>query len=99
VVVGQQTPRLANTCCLALAGLAAETAVIRLDLAGIAVSAGAACSSGKVGHSATLAAMGLDPALSRAAIRISLGADTSDADIAAFLAAWTHLTKSRARAA
>jgi cysteine desulfurase len=99
VVVGQQAPRLANTCCLALAGLAAETAVIRLDLAGIAVSAGAACSSGKVGHSATLAAMGLDPALSRAAIRISLGADTSDADIAAFLAAWTHLTKSRARAA
>ena len=59
--------RLPNTTSLALPGASAETLVIALDLAGIAVSAGAACSSGKVGASHVLAAMGLEPELARAA--------------------------------
>ena len=87
VVIGERSPRLANTSCLALPGIRAETLVIRLDLMGIAVSAGAACSSGKVGASHVLAAMGLDGAVARGAIRVSLGHGTVAADIDRFLAA------------
>jgi cysteine desulfurase len=99
VVIGRAQNRLVNTTCVALSGLTAETAVIRLDLAGVAVSAGAACSSGKVGTSASLLAMGLQPALARAAIRISLGHGTTADDVTAFLATWKHLTVARERAA
>ncbi len=99
VVIGHAQNRLVNTTCVALSGLTAETAVIRLDLAGVAVSAGAACSSGKVGTSASLLAMGLQPALARAAIRISLGYGTTADDVTAFLATWKHLTVARERAA
>ncbi len=88
VVIGRGAPRLANTTCLALPGAAAETLVIRFDLAGVAVSAGAACSSGKVGASAVLASMGLPADVARSAIRISLGWNTTAQDIDAFLAAW-----------
>jgi cysteine desulfurase len=64
------------------------------------VSAGAACSSGKVGASKVLAAMGVDGDLARAAVRVSLGWSTSEADIEAFIAAWSKLALSRtARAA
>ena len=80
-----------NTTLLAHAGLRSETAVIRLDLAGVSVSAGAACSSGKVGQSHVLAAMGVPAALARSAVRVSLGLETTDEDIAAFLAAWRAL--------
>ncbi len=83
---GQQ--RLPNTSCFALAGVAAATQVMNLDLAGVAISAGAACSSGKVARSAVLSAMGIDDELSGAAIRVSLGWATKSADIDAFLAAW-----------
>ncbi len=99
IIVGRDALRLVNTSCIALPGLAAETAVIRLDLSGVSVSAGAACSSGKVGHSTTLAAMGLAPEIARAAIRVSIGHATTHDDIAAFLAAWKHLTSALARAA
>jgi cysteine desulfurase len=75
--------RLPNTSCLALPGARAETQVIALDLAGIAVSAGSACSSGKVARSHVLAAMGCD-ALAGQAIRVSLPWNTTEADIAAF---------------
>jgi cysteine desulfurase len=98
-IVGHTVQRLANTTCVALGGLTAETAVIRLDLAGVAVSAGAACSSGKVGASAALTAMGLAPELARAAVRVSLGYGTTETDITAFLAAWKLLTLARERAA
>lgn len=80
--------RLSNTTCVALPGAAAETLLMQLDLAGIAVSAGAACSSGKVGKSHVLAAMGVAPELARAAIRISLGWTTSEADITRFITVW-----------
>ena len=70
-VAGAEAPRLPNTACLVLDGAAAETQVIALDLAGVRVSAGAACSSGKVARSPVLAAMGLGEAAG-CAIRVSL---------------------------
>jgi cysteine desulfurase len=83
--------RLPNTASIALPGASAETMVIALDLAGVAVSAGAACSSGKVGASHVLEAMGVEPALARAAIRVSLGWGSSERDVAAFVEAWSRL--------
>ena len=88
IVIGSGAPRLPNTTCLALPGRLAETLVIALDLAGIAVSAGAACSSGKVGASHVLAAMGLAPEIAGSAIRVSIGPTTTAADITRFLEAW-----------
>ena len=93
VVIGTGVERLPNTCALALPGVAAETQVIALDLAGIMVSAGAACSSGKVGPSHVLAAMGVAPEIAAGTIRVSLGWATSEADIAHFLDAWTALAR------
>lgn len=97
VIVGKEAARLPNTSCIALPGMRAETLVIRLDLMGIAVSAGAACSSGKVGSSHVLAAMGLDPAVARSAIRISLGHGSTAADIDRFLAAITVIVAPKER--
>jgi cysteine desulfurase len=91
VVIGAGAPRLPNTTALALPGIAAETQVIALDLDGVMVSAGAACSSGKVGPSHVLAAMGVAPEIAAATIRISLGWTTTEADIDHFLEAWTRL--------
>jgi len=95
VVIGSNAERLPNTTSVALPGASAETLVIALDLAGVAVSAGAACSSGKVGTSHVLEAMGLEPALARAAIRVSLGWGSTEADVAAFAQAWAHVTERR----
>jgi len=97
-VLGRDAARLANTSAIALPGLAAERLVIALDLAGIAVSAGAACSSGKLRPSTVATAMGLDPATAAAAIRVSLGWQTADTDIDRFLEAWTPLALKRAHA-
>jgi cysteine desulfurase len=99
VIVGGKAARIANTSCIALPGSSAETLVIKLDLAGIAVSAGAACSSGKVAASHVLDAMGYAPEIARAAIRVSLGPQTSEQDIAAFLAAWQKVARPAAIAA
>jgi cysteine desulfurase len=103
VIIAAGAPRLPNTTSLALPGASAETLVIRFDLAGIAISAGAACSSGKVGASHVLAAMGLAPQLAGAAIRISLGPASTEHEVARFLEAWAHIAapmaaKRRARA-
>jgi cysteine desulfurase len=91
VVIGAGAPRLANTSCLALPGRLAETLVIAFDLAGIAVSAGSACSSGKVEASHVIAAMNLDPQVAAGAIRISVGYGTTDADVDAFIAELAEL--------
>ena len=91
VIFGQAADRLPNTTLFAVEGMKAETAVIALDLEGIAVSSGAACSSGKVQPSHVLAAMGISPPLVRGAVRVSIGWTTDEADIARFLAAWRKL--------
>jgi cysteine desulfurase len=83
--------RLPNTTLFALPGLKAETAVIAFDLEGVAVSSGAACSSGKVQPSHVLAAMGAVGSLQRGAVRVSLGWNSTAADIEKFLSAWTKL--------
>jgi cysteine desulfurase len=87
-VWGAEAPRLGTTSCLALPGFSGETQVMALDLAGVAVSAGAACSSGKVRPSHVLAAMGADQATATSAIRVSLGWNTTRADTDAFLVAY-----------
>ncbi len=91
VVFGQQCERVANTTCVGLAGAASEILVIKLDVAGFAVSAGSACSSGKVGLSHVLSAMGVDQDAARGAIRVSLGPSSTLADVGSFLAAWQQL--------
>lgn len=97
VVIGGRAQRLANTSCIARPGVAATTTLIKLDLAGIAVGAGSACSSGKLGRSHVLGAMGLVPALADGAIRVSLGWMSTSADVDTFLAAWAaHSADARA---
>jgi cysteine desulfurase len=91
VIFGESAARLPNTTLFALPGMKAETAVIAFDLEGVAVSSGAACSSGKVQPSHVLAAMGVSPALTQAAVRVSLGWATSERDIERFLDAWRKL--------
>src|SRR5262245_9833509 len=95
VLMAAEAERLPNTTSVALPGASAETLVIALDLAGVAVSAGAACSSGKVGASHVLEAMGLDPALTRAAVRVSLGWGSTERDVAVFIDAWSHVAARR----
>jgi len=93
VVISARVPRLPNTTCLAVRGAKAETLVIGLDLGGVAVSSGSACSSGKVEASHVLSAMGVAPELAQGAIRVSLGFATSNTDIQAFLRAFGELIK------
>ena len=91
VVLGASVDRLPNTSAIAMPGVTAETQVVALDLDGVMVSAGAACSSGKVGPSHVLAAMQVDPKIAGSTIRVSLGWSSNEADIAHFLQAWTAL--------
>jgi cysteine desulfurase len=91
VIFGAEAERLPNTTLFATEGMKAETAVISFDLEGIAVSSGAACSSGKVQPSHVLAAMGVSPSLTRGAVRLSLGWATTEGDIERFLGAWRKL--------
>jgi cysteine desulfurase len=88
IVFSDAVPRLPNTTLFTVAGLKAETAVIGFDLAGIAVSSGSACSSGKVQPSHVLEAMGFGRDIAQGAVRLSLGWSTSDADIDRCLEAW-----------
>jgi cysteine desulfurase len=91
VIFGAGIERLPNTTLFAVPGMKAETAIISFDLEGVAVSSGAACSSGKVQPSHVLAAMGVSPPLTRAAVRVSLGWTTTKAEIERFLNAWRKL--------
>lgn len=92
-VHGGGAARLPNTLCIGLPGLPAETQVMALDLAGVAVSAGSACSSGKVTPSHVLTAMGLPEASAREALRFSLGWASTDADVERAAAAWITLVQ------
>ena len=94
VIFGRQAPRLPNTTLFAVPGMKAETAVIALDLEGVAVSSGAACSSGKVQPSHVLAAMGVPPQLARAAVRVSLGPTTTESEIDRLIQAWIRASGS-----
>jgi cysteine desulfurase len=91
VVVGAGAARLPNTSAIAMPGVSAETQVIALDLDGVMVSAGAACSSGKVAPSHVLAAMGVPAEIAGSTIRVSLGWSTTEDDIEHFIEAWTRL--------
>ncbi|MGE0769189.1 MAG: cysteine desulfurase family protein, partial [Hyphomicrobiaceae bacterium] len=85
LIVGAGAERLANTVCFTWPGALAEMLLIKMDLGGVAISSGAACSSGKVGPSHVLAAMGLPGEHSRSAFRVSFGATTDDREIAQFV--------------
>jgi cysteine desulfurase len=85
--------RVANTSFFSLPGLKSETGQIAFDLEGIALSAGSACSSGKVGQSHVLTAMGFDAGLG--ALRVSLGPATVEADVERFLAAFSRIAGRR----
>lgn len=90
IVAGKAARRLPNTSCLLVPGWKGETQVMQMDLAGIAVSAGSACSSGKVRASRVLAAMGFDDNAAGSAIRVSLGLTTTAAELDRFAQAWTE---------
>ncbi len=90
-IFGSDMPRLPNTSCFAISSLDAETQVIGLDLADIAVSSGAACSSGKIADSHVLRAMGVGRELSANAIRVSFGPANTEADVDQFIKAWGDL--------
>ena len=92
-IFGAASVRLPNTTLFAVPGVKAETAVIALDLEGVAVSSGAACSSGKVTPSHVLAAMGVPAELADGALRLSLGYSTTEAEIETFLKAWAKLAE------
>jgi cysteine desulfurase len=91
IVLGVSASRLPNTACFAAGEKSAETLVMAFDLAGIAVSAGSACSSGKVKPSHVVSAMGFDRDVASRAIRVSLGRDNTVADIDAFFSAWQRI--------
>jgi cysteine desulfurase len=95
-IYGAGAPRLPNTSCFSTPGLDAATQVMALDLAGVAVGAGAACSSGKVQTSHVLAAMGVPAQAAGSAIRVSFGWDSRPDDVDRFLAAWRALLDRRA---
>jgi len=90
-IIASEVPRIPNTSCLVLPGVEASTLVMALDLAGIAVSAGSACSSGKVRPSHVLAAMGLASEFVKGGVRVSLGWSTKAADIDRCIDAWGEI--------
>lgn len=100
ISVGNASPRLPNTACIARPGWKAETQVMQMDLAGFAISAGSACSSGKARPSRVLESMGFERDVAAGAIRVSLGLETTEADVHRFVDVWLDKEeKHRARAA
>jgi cysteine desulfurase len=100
IFFGKGATRLPNTSCFAIPGWKGETQVMQMDLAGFAISAGSACSSGKVKASAVLQAMGYDATIASSAIRVSLGCDNTEDDVLRFAESWlAQWRKFRARAA
>jgi cysteine desulfurase len=93
VVIGEGQPRLANTSCFALSGLRSETLVMGLDLAGVSVSAGSACSSGKVSRSHVLDAMGVSDDIANSVLRVSFGWASQADDVAKLIESWVPLAR------
>ncbi len=98
-IIGRNAPRIGTTSSIHMPGVAASTQLMALDLAGFAVSSGAACSSGKVKDSHVLTAMGISPAVAGATIRVSLGWNTTEAEVQGFGDAWLALAARLARQA
>lgn len=95
IFVGRGVARLPNTSCFASPGWKGETQVMQLDLAGFAVSAGSACSSGKVRRSRVLTAMGYEDEIAGSAIRVSFGPVTTEAELAALADTWSGFHRRR----
>lgn len=91
VIVGKNAQRLPNTSYIIMPGVTSETQLIDFDLNGIAVSAGSACSSGKVTVSHVLLAMGISQEQAACGVRISLGAATTEHELTRFITAWKAL--------
>ncbi|WP_037253927.1 cysteine desulfurase family protein [Roseobacter sp. SK209-2-6] len=93
ICAGKDAVRLPNTSCFAVPGWKGETQVMQMDLSGFAISAGSACSSGKVRASAVLTAMGFDQETAQSAVRVSLGPETTEEDVLRFAEAWLQKYK------
>jgi len=93
IFAGQDSPRLTNTSCFAVPGWKGETQVMQMDLAGFAISAGSACSSGKVKASRVLKAMGYDDITAASAVRVSIGPTTTEQEVMSFADAWIKAYK------
>jgi cysteine desulfurase len=91
VIIGEESPRLPTIGAVSLPGSSNASLLVQFDLAGIAVSAGSACSSGKMKESAVLAAMRVEPDIANGFLRISFGPHTTEADVDAFVAEWTRI--------
>ena len=98
VVIGEGSPRIPTIGAVAMPGASNASLLVQFDLAGIAVSAGSACSSGKMKESAVLAAMDVAPEIAGSFLRISFGPSTAEEDVDAFLAEWQRIA-SRSQAA
>ena len=100
IFFGKEVARLPNTSCFAIPGWKGETQVMQMDLAGFAISAGSACSSGKVKESRVLRAMGFDSVTASSAIRVSMGPTITEAEVMAFANTWIeHYRRWKQRAA
>ncbi len=99
IIIAKNAPRTPMIGAIALPGSTSMAMLVQLDLAGIAVSAGSACSSGKAKASHVLAAMDVEPEVSEGYLRVSFGPDTSAADVDAFLVEFARLAERRSRAA
>lgn len=97
-ILASEARRVGNTSCISLPGVASETQVMALDLSGVAVSAGSACSSGKVTRSHVLSAMGVDDEIAMGAIRVSFGWTSNEPDVDRFLSVWGALRARRGMA-
>ena len=93
IIVSKSVERLCNTSCIIMTGVRGETQLINFDLAGIAISSGSACSSGKVSASHVLSAMGFSASEAECAIRVSVGYNTKDKDVSNFIEVWNRIYK------
>jgi len=98
VVIGEESPRLPTIGAVSLPGASSASLLVQFDLAGVAVSAGSACSSGKMKESAVLAAMGVPQEIANGFLRISFGPHTTEGEVDAFVAEWGRIA-SRQKAA
>ncbi|WP_324807940.1 cysteine desulfurase family protein [Sphingomonas sp. LY29] len=99
VVIARKSPRLPTIGSVAMPGMSSAALLVQFDMAGIAVSAGSACSSGKMQASHVLSAMNVTADIASSFLRVSFGPDTSEAEVDAFLAQWRRIAERRAQAA